>query len=322
MTGIAHALESVHNFFVTYPLSVDGKARWHKGAKLRVKESEELFGRHGDIKPENILWFQKTLEIGDEKGVLQLADFGLGRFHGRDSRSKVPWEQIVGGSPTYEPPECKLHRPVSRSYDIWSLGCLYLEFITWLLKGSAEIAGFSATRGKSDPSTGINDDRFFTIANETEDAVVKKEVVIWVQQLHEHEKCSLLIHDLLDLITREVLVPDSTMRIPAKWLHHRLYVCLRRARADKEYMLKPTPRQPQLNGDRPFQSGSLVFETPKTKRKSFTFMNQETPGSAVGVVGAHSESPRDLVGRGAGTPGFLKRSKTDGIWPPPGRANG
>jgi serine/threonine protein kinase len=317
MTGIANALELVHNF-ERYPLSVDGRVRWHKFAKLRVQTSEELFGRHGDIKPENILWFQKTPEIEDERGILQLADFGLGRFHGRDSRSKVPWNQIVGGSPTYEPPECKLHRPVSRTYDIWSLGCLYLEFITWLLKGSAEITGFSIARRKTDPSTGSNDDGFFTIIND-KDAVVRKEVIVWVQQLHEHENCSLLIHDLLDLIMGEVLLPNSKMRIPAMWLHHRLSECLHRATADKDYLLKPSPGQPQLSSDQCSQSGSPVFNTPKTKRKSVAFMNQAIPGNS---LLAHSDSPRDLLGRGVATPGFLKRSKTDGIWPPPVPVNG
>jgi serine/threonine protein kinase len=126
MAGIASALSSIHNFTVTYPLSVDGpgNVRLQKDAKLSVEKSEELYGRHGDIKPENILWFQETPDTDDEAGILQIADFGLGRFHGRESRSNVHPDGVVG-SPTYEPPECKLHRPVSRAYDIWSLGYLY-----------------------------------------------------------------------------------------------------------------------------------------------------------------------------------------------------
>lgn len=147
-------------------------------AKLSVEKKEELYGRHGDIKPENILWFRKCPETEeqDANGILQIADFGLGRFHGRDSRSKVHPDSIQT-SPTYEPPECKLHRPVSRAYDIWSLGCLYLEFITWLLLGSAEIETFSEGRGKQSISTDINDDSFFTIVrdeNNKPNAVVRE----------------------------------------------------------------------------------------------------------------------------------------------------
>src|SRR5579862_1335299 len=71
LAGIADALLLIHNFKTTYPLSpIDGKARLQGGARLSVREGEELFGRHGDIKPENILWFKKTPEIDDGMGVL------------------------------------------------------------------------------------------------------------------------------------------------------------------------------------------------------------------------------------------------------------
>jgi serine/threonine protein kinase len=246
MAGIANALSQIHNFSVTYPLSVDGPGnfRVQEDAKLSVKKSEELYGRHGDIKPENILWFQQTSDTNDENGILQIADFGLGRFHGRDSRSNVKPESVLG-SPTYEPPECKLHRPVSRAYDIWSLGCLYLEFITWLLKGSAEIEGFSEFRGRSGSrSKDFNDDYFFTIikvSNIETDATVREEVVTWVNQLHEHEKCSALIHDLLDMIMKEVLLTDAAKRNDARELSGQLNKYLATAGKDQRYLLDPTP---------------------------------------------------------------------------------
>lgn len=245
MAGIANALSQIHNFSVTYPLSVDspGNFRVQEDAKLSVKKSEELYGRHGDIKPENILWFQRTSDTNDENGILQIADFGLGRFHGRDSRSNVNPQSVLG-SPTYEPPECKLHRPVSRAYDIWSLGCLYLEFITWLLKGSAEIEGFSEFRGRSGSrSKDFNDDYFFTIikvSNIETDATVREEVVTWVNQLHEHEKCSALIHDLLDMIMKEVLLTDAVKRNDARGLSGQLNEYLATAEKDQCYLLDPT----------------------------------------------------------------------------------
>src|SRR5439155_4315316 len=114
---------------------------------------------------------------------------------------------------------CKLHKPVSRSYDIWSLGCLFLEFITWLLKGSAEISGFADFRGRLS-SIGINEDNFFTIIND--EAVVREKVIDWVSQLHEDKKCSKLIHDLLDLTMEKLLVVDSKERISAKELSEKL----------------------------------------------------------------------------------------------------
>jgi serine/threonine protein kinase len=323
MTGIAHALSQIHNFSVTHPLTVDGQVRVQKDAKLCVEDKEELYGRHGDIKPENILWFQKCPEPEeqDPNGILQIADFGLGRFHGRDSRSRVPPEDILG-SPTYEPPECKLHRPVSRAYDIWSLGCLYLEFITWLLKGSAEIEDFSDFRGRLATGTELNDDNFFTMvknaANEP-DAIVRDEVIAWVQQLHEHERCSLLIHDLLDLIMKDVLLIDSTKRAKARWLFQQLNMYLKKANDDKAYALKPAPVRPKLENIEHSKSNPPTLDARKTtKGKNVTFQNENAgPSSAT-----PSSSPRDLVNRTAGTPGLITRSKTHGAWPPLGPMNG
>jgi serine/threonine protein kinase len=316
MVGIASGLSLVHNFSVTYPLSVDGpgNVRLHRDAKLSVEKSEELYGRHGDIKPENILWFQRSPDTDDEKGILQIADFGLGRFHGRDSRSRVPPESVQG-SPTYEPPECKLHRPVSRAYDIWSLGCLYLEFITWLLKGSEEIEGFSDFRGRL-ASTGLNDDYFFTIVKESNtesDAVVREQVVTWVNKLHEHEKCSALIHELLDLIMREVLVTDANKRGDARWIYCQLKTCLIKAEEDRNYLLQPAPRQQELSGDEHANLTSKVIDAPQTSSKKVTFTRPDKP---VPLTEAHYKPPKDLALRGPTTPRRLSRSKTHGTWPP------
>ncbi len=323
MAGIASALELIHNFSVTVPLSVDGPGniRMPDDARLSVEKSEELFGRHGDIKPENILWFQECPETDDKMGILQIADFGLGRFHGRDSRSKVPPDSVLG-SPTYEPPECKLHRPVSRAYDIWSLGCLYLEFITWLLKGSAEIEGFSDFRGRSGSrSKGLNDDYFFTIiriSNVESDAVVRGEVIEWVNQLHQHEKCSALIHDLLDLIMKDVLLTDASKRIDARWLKHKLNSCLNKAKSDKIYLLRPVPREPKLSSEARSKSTSTVLDVPQTSSRKVTFVRQDRP---LPLTPAHYRPPRDLVQRGPATPG-LSRSRTHSTWPTSGPSNG
>jgi len=96
--GISSALLYLHEFRVKVPLSVDNDDQDQDGgAKLSISDGEEKFGRHGDIKPENILWFQIMPGNDDPLGVLQLADFGLGRFHGRDSRSRTNAGKVVEG---------------------------------------------------------------------------------------------------------------------------------------------------------------------------------------------------------------------------------
>ncbi|KAF2135487.1 uncharacterized protein K452DRAFT_313947 [Aplosporella prunicola CBS 121167] len=247
MKGIAEALDKIHNFAVTMPLGVEGGVRIPQdGVKLSVKRGEEKFGRHGDIKPENILWFEHApgSDSDGQAGILQIADFGLGRFHGRDSRTE-PWPHNVVGSPTYEPPECELHCPVSRAYDLWGLGCLYLEFATWILMGNEAIGQFSTCRDRqSSLYPQLTDDHFFTIIrdefNGQQKAVVREGVTKWVCDLHAHESCSQFLHDLLKLIMDSLLQPDAAHRIESKDLCSKFESFLVKA-AEDNYLCASNP---------------------------------------------------------------------------------
>lgn len=83
------------------------------------------------------MWFiespyNQSNHIKEIYGILVIADFGLMAFHRCQSRSLVPGAKLHG-TPAYAPPEWQLNYQISRSYDIWSLGCVYLEFITWIV---------------------------------------------------------------------------------------------------------------------------------------------------------------------------------------------
>ncbi|KAE9377375.1 kinase-like protein [Stipitochalara longipes BDJ] len=313
MAGIASGLQLIHDFKVTVPLSVPGvgigdiRVGKGKGAvQLEVQNGEQWFGRHGDIKPENVLWFAKdhSLPYSHSMGVLQIADFGLGRFHGRDSRSRVDPETIIS-SPTYEPPECKMKLPVSRAYDIWSLGCIYLEFITWLLRGSSAIDGFADFRGRDATDSGINEDNFFTITMEDGvlKASVREKVSAWSEELHSDKNCSNIIHDLLKLTMSDLLVIESENRSKASWLCIQLKKLLKRAETDPEYLLKPIPRKPASERS----NSAPVLGPPKAneKRNSVTFLDQEKSHPPKSQFKVHiTTTPKDLVLRNLGTPSF------------------
>lgn len=100
---------------------------------------------------------------------------------------------------TYGPLESKLRKHISRAYNIWSLGCILLEFITWLLGGSAAIEYFADVRGKI-RSGGINDGNYFTITLNRKSAIIRQYAIDWVDRLHCHKRCSAVIHLLLDFI--------------------------------------------------------------------------------------------------------------------------
>jgi serine/threonine protein kinase len=125
--GIADGLSAIHRY---------------EEETARGSKPSESFGYHGDIKPENVLWFASHDE--GTMGKLQLADFGLPSDVLDDL--KTPTSKLARLR-AYQPPESDLEGwNVGRSYDIWTLGCLYLEFITWLLGGWDLLDAFEFTR--------------------------------------------------------------------------------------------------------------------------------------------------------------------------------
>jgi serine/threonine protein kinase len=111
------------------------------------------YGRHGDLKPENILWFQNDGSAYSvcTRGILKISDFGFSDFHGSGSKSRFALEGIT---PTYRSPEGDARDHVSKEDDIWSLGCVLLEFVVWSLLGWNGVDKFSQER-TNDSTTSI-----------------------------------------------------------------------------------------------------------------------------------------------------------------------
>lgn len=149
----------------------------HDQARANLRQL--LYGRHGDIKPENILWFQDPSKK-DDRGVLKISDFGLTEFSIRHSQCYKLNSQVAH-SLSYRPPECDLEGAVvGQSYDIWTLGCLYLELITWQLGGTQLLQEFRQKRMKQDPIRYRATDTFFEIVRcgqtNTVGSMIKPEV--------------------------------------------------------------------------------------------------------------------------------------------------
>lgn len=135
-----------------------GIIKIHEHVSIYAKDSNRpvnknvVFGHHGDIKPENVLWFAETdQEDCNVGGTLKLSDFGLAEVSVHRTISMAP-KSKWGVSLGYRAPEADLHRgaAIGRSYDIWTLGCLYLEFITWMLGGSQLLDEFLEARKARD----------------------------------------------------------------------------------------------------------------------------------------------------------------------------
>ncbi|KAF4539104.1 Serine threonine protein kinase [Lasiodiplodia theobromae] len=130
LLGLAKALEVLHTGYGADNHSED-EAR------------SESHWRHGDLKPDNILRFQDLSEV-KELGELRIADLGLAKLHTfrTNARNKPTGTKYLTSH--YEPPEAFTlpNKPRSRLYDLWSMGCVILEFIIWLLYGSDSLDEF------------------------------------------------------------------------------------------------------------------------------------------------------------------------------------
>ena len=159
--GLAEALRIIHNTEIPLPVPKDDLSSVARSSK--PSEANMIFGRHGDIKPQNVLWFPSaSSELDDPtNSVLKLSDFGLTNFHRLDSRSNIP-AHTVEGSMTYEAPEVVVGTRVSRKYDIWSLACTFLEFASWLLLGPTGFEAFCDAR-ELEGDDGIVEDRYFEV---------------------------------------------------------------------------------------------------------------------------------------------------------------
>ncbi len=188
-------------------------------------------GYHHDIKPQNLLLLAPEPET-NAFGVIQIADFGIGKFHSINSGTGT---QTHRGTPTYAAPESKVFEEVnspdgsgvtkklnlSRPYDVWSLGCVLMEVIVWLVFGTAGWEQFNATRdGPESCEQHANiTDSFFKL-DESSRPMIRQVVKDWMEKLRtspqlQNRDCSLA--GLLSIIEK-VLNVDPRKRMSAREL--------------------------------------------------------------------------------------------------------
>ncbi|KAK4655260.1 LOW QUALITY PROTEIN: hypothetical protein QC762_300800 [Podospora pseudocomata] len=168
---LAKALQCVHN---------------ERSLMITSKRTDSnVFCRHGDIKPSNFLFFEDSQPSG--LGRLVLGDFGMARIHRKGFRSSQP----AGGrmaTISYQAPEFGKEDVVSLKTDIFSLGCVYLEHITYHV-------------------------------SQSKDSVWLKEgVKRWIWDLKQHKDCVEVVYDLLEIIKHDMLEANHQKRINSAML--------------------------------------------------------------------------------------------------------
>jgi len=132
VSGLVKALHHLHS-----PSAPEEQTGSDTGARC---------GWHGDIKPDNILWFRRSspLHVTADFGVLALTDFGLSRVqqHKSGQWSGTSSKDTRSGTLGYAPPDPE----PSPSYDIFSLGCVLSEAAVWMTGGHDASRRFYSAR--------------------------------------------------------------------------------------------------------------------------------------------------------------------------------
>ncbi|RSL42094.1 hypothetical protein CEP54_015602 [Fusarium duplospermum] len=170
---------------------------------------KERYGRHGDLKPENILLFPSPK---DNPGVLKISDLGQAELH--STCSKTRRESRGVNTLTYRPPESDVEpHLISRASDIWSLGCIFLEFVTWMLDGMEAVDKFKQQRMSSDLYLlQMDSDTFYQLERiDNLQHVGAKLKDSHINMLRSRPNCTEYFKYVLDLISEGMLVIDGSL---------------------------------------------------------------------------------------------------------------
>lgn len=228
LRGLADALDALHNCSkVTANKKGTADSTYEEEScltQLQVIDEEDnvthdIYGknnksiRHGDLKPENILRF---LNGADGMGTLKIADMGLAKQHIVKTQDRTHLTSTRYGTILYEAPEAVtvLEGGRSRLYDIWSMGCITLEFIIWLLYGNDQLNNFyNQVKGDAQQTC-----QYFEVSENDESyrPEVHRIVREWISHIQMNDpECTQdsAIADLLLIVVEKLLVvplpPDS-----------------------------------------------------------------------------------------------------------------
>lgn len=216
--GLAYALHRLHNFVQPIVPEKDLESPATSIPMIQVQDESVMFQdegyaqsiRHGDLKPENILRFVPNGKDNDSDktlGVLKLADMGLAKRHVVATDDRGCLTSTRYGTIQYEAPETvtALSGGRSRLYDVWSIGCIMLEYVIWILWGNRELKRFhDQVKGSTQEM------RYFVeTRGDNARAAVHPVVSRWIEHILKTDpECSgtSAIRDLLEVVRTKLLV--------------------------------------------------------------------------------------------------------------------
>ncbi|SCO76560.1 uncharacterized protein FRV6_00772 [Fusarium oxysporum] len=216
LKGLATALRHLHYFGLSDDLADLPASVKDEYDQTRVDNSI----RHGDLKPENLLWFLEETPGSKETRYLKIADMGLAKRHVIATQDRSCLTSTRYGTILYEAPEAQTSDSGrSRQYDVWSMGCITLEWVIWILYGNSQLQRFySHLKGYGNDFTPY----YQLDANYSQKrAKVHPAVVHWISHIKTtHVECQeeSAIKDLLQLVEERLLVVPLPVHRPTTLL--------------------------------------------------------------------------------------------------------
>lgn len=217
--GLAEALAYIHKGITT-----------HSADKSDVRTTSPSPYQHGDLTPSNIVWFPDGDKVWNSR--LSIVDFGESVIIDESElRSQGDTHRGTNFNWSYQPPESDSRSTLdsTSAVDIWMLGCVFAEFITWYLFGATAVENdFAQARLEEDEKGGIRVtlDAFYT--NGDGRFIVKPGVVRWFDTLLFNSGCTDCVRDFIALVRDGMLVAVPDQRIQAETLATELKILYRR----------------------------------------------------------------------------------------------
>jgi serine/threonine protein kinase len=244
--------------------------------------------RHGDLKPSNILHFT---EGGSPRGILKIADLGVSKIHEKPTVVRAQLQigvtmttastEVYKGPEAYIPKKCLM--PRSRTYDCWSMGCIILEFVIWLLYDFAAIANFEKRRDDPHdshcyyyPKLSCDEDEVTECWQMTERHHKVDEAI---KCLRIDERCNgSAMEKLVDLVDKNLLQVDPAARFDAGPLYGRICEILDECKSSKTPLVNSGPRRPEPKVfTKPPRRSSSQTTTAESKVSSSSVWNGNKP---------------------------------------------
>ncbi|KAF3034086.1 hypothetical protein E8E12_005727 [Didymella heteroderae] len=210
--GLADALCFIHN---------QGSSDSQVDTKLLgvPKKSSRRSGYIHDIKPENLLMFIYNRSAGKTYWI-RMSDFSCAKvvdiLETVSGKNRDSWKTASkSGTPVYRAPEAITEGRTSRPYDLFSLGCVFLELLVWFLDGYDALKAFRDQRECLLSPNTYEDEGFYYKTTDDEEFRLRDAVAKKIEDVRS--RCSGTLKDVADVIPN-LLQMDPQQRPTAKQL--------------------------------------------------------------------------------------------------------